>query len=73
MALNKELKVRRVKYFLLLALISLTLAKALNCPKGEYYSIIIDSCTDCPENPEKNCENEGVDKKSCQEGCIEGE
>ena len=42
------------------------------CPEGQFETSFLDSCSDCPRNPERSCEGEGDDAESCEKSCIKG-
>jgi hypothetical protein len=42
------------------------------CPEGQFETSFLDSCSDCPRNPDTSCEGEGDDAESCKESCIKG-
>ena len=43
------------------------------CPQGQFKSTFVDSCSDCPEEPETSCQDEGDDADACESACIKGE
>jgi hypothetical protein len=64
-------RIIKIKFLVLTNFILSVLAEA-SCPKGQFKATLFtDGCSDCPEDPKTNCENEGADAASCEQACIE--